>query len=355
MSARTKEDPQRVELPPFGHALSGAIGSALANFIVYPLDLATTHLQIARRKGKHTNGILETIRQLYQTEGEFSSLYSGILPDTVQTVLSNFIFFYAYSSLRGLFSKRNLKYGNKQSLSSAQELLVGALAGIISRFFTTPISVVTLRKQTLENTKAENPRENGNGITNEKDVGDSTRSKDRNTSAFPSTLSIIEDIFEEKGITGFWTGYRASVILTSNPSITYFLFQKFQALYLSFLQASSSPRNYLTALEVFLFSAFSKSIATMVTYPLIFAKTHLVYKETPGHGSKDKPTVQYKRIGNVIQHVLREEGIKGIYRGMKAQVIKGFFNHGLLYLLKDRVTLILIFILVKIRSKRLHQ
>jgi len=57
-----------------------------------------------------------------------------------------------------------------------EELIVGALAGIFSRFFTTPINNLVTRKQTAGQTSP-------NGQV-------------------PSSKQILMDIYNEKGITG---------------------------------------------------------------------------------------------------------------------------------------------------------
>jgi hypothetical protein len=57
-----------------------------------------------------------------------------------------------------------------------EELMVGALAGVFSRFFTTPMNNIVTRKQTAgQNTP------NGQ---------------------IPSSRQILKDIYNEKGITG---------------------------------------------------------------------------------------------------------------------------------------------------------
>ena len=57
-----------------------------------------------------------------------------------------------------------------------EELLVGALAGVFSRFFTTPMNNLVTRKQTSGQTSSDGKP--------------------------ASSASIIKDIYREKGITG---------------------------------------------------------------------------------------------------------------------------------------------------------
>lgn len=64
----------------------------------------------------------------------------------------------------------------EKTLGVVEELLVGALAGVFSRFFTTPMSNLVTRKQT-----------SGQNSPNGK---------------VASSTSIVKDIYNEKGITG---------------------------------------------------------------------------------------------------------------------------------------------------------
>ncbi|KAI9271693.1 mitochondrial carrier domain-containing protein, partial [Phascolomyces articulosus] len=288
-------------------AVSGAVGSTIANLFIYPLDISTTRLQLENKTKKR--GLLEVITSIYK-EGGLKALYAGLGADTLATVLSSFIYFYCYTALRNVQEKLNKNLGNRAQLNVAQELFLGAEAALISRFFTTPVSNVTTRLQTAS-------------------------SKDEYKKGFSE---IVKDIYKEKGIKGFWTGYRASILLVSNPSITYFVFEKAKAFYLRAYKKTS-----LGPLEVFLLSALAKTVATMVTYPVIFIRTNMVADSSKKEQQEDEKekgrSVQQQKEGMValIKHVIQRDGVVGLYKGMRAQITKGFFNQGIMFMIKDRV------------------
>jgi solute carrier family 25 (peroxisomal adenine nucleotide transporter), member 17 len=74
-------------LPPLVQAISGSLGSAAANSLVYPLDLVTTRLQTSR--SKHT-GLSKAVDILVEIVGRhgFGALYDGVDTDTAATLLS---------------------------------------------------------------------------------------------------------------------------------------------------------------------------------------------------------------------------------------------------------------------------
>ncbi|KAI8975959.1 mitochondrial carrier domain-containing protein [Pilobolus umbonatus] len=278
------------KLPPLGHAISGAIGSTIASLFIYPLDIATTRLQL--KEGSERKKTLRgTIEDIYHKEGGLKALYVGLEADTVATVLSSFIYFYCYTALRNVQEKLNSRLGKSTAeLDIVQELFLGAEAALISRLFTTPVSNMTTHFQT-------------NGINNKKSVKE-----------------IALEIMKEQGITGFWAGYRASIVLVSNPSITYFVFEKIKSFY------TRLGKRQLTSAQVFLFSACAKSLATMITYPFIFLRTQMVSQKESQQGMMD-----------TFRAVVERDGYRGLYKGMRAQIIKGFFNQGIMYMIKDYV------------------
>jgi adenine nucleotide transporter 17 len=136
---------------------------------------STTRLQL-KGDNEKKQGILETIKDIYEKEGGIKGLYAGLESDTLATVLSSFIYFYCYTALRNVQEKLNTNMGKSSAqLNVAQELFLGAEAALISRLFTTPVSNVTTRLQTAGH----------------------------NEKGFKETAL---DILKEKGITGFWTG-----------------------------------------------------------------------------------------------------------------------------------------------------
>ncbi|TGO90771.1 hypothetical protein BPOR_0051g00060 [Botrytis porri] len=333
-------------LPALGHAISGATGSAISNLCIYPLDLIITRLQVQRtlansssptsKQPQKYKSVADAFDKIYNEEGGIAGFYSGVLQDTSKSIADSFLFFlfYGYIRLKRLQSHSS----SKATLPALEELGVGALAGGLSKFFTTPLSNIVVRKQTHSMT-----------------ASSGTRS--------PTISSIISDIKEKKGITGLWSGYSASLILTLNPSLTFFLYE--------FLKRVFIPRDKRDdpgARITFLLAAVSKAIASSVTYPVSLAKARAQVdgssapvkkesveklsdnvKDAKKNGSKKAAQEAQKNLKdvskqakrNTIIHSLikiyKEEGIGGLYEGIGGEIIKGFLGHGLTMIVKDRV------------------
>lgn len=315
--------------------MSGAAGTALSNILVYPLDLVVTRLQVQRQIRKsfaeagssdgEYKGVIDALYKIYNKEGGLRALYAGVVQDTGKSVTDAFLFFLFYNYFR---DRRLRSSGSNTSLPVLDELAVGALAGAASRFFTTPISNIVTRKQTASMVSSTSP---------------------------PSVKQIADEIRAEKGYQGFWSGYSASLVLTLNPSITFFLYESFKRL------LPASKRENPSAATTFLMAALSKSIASVATYPFSLAKARSQISSKPPVNSKDAKEAasevrdasdkdSAQRAGKTarrtafeatifasVLNIYRSEGTAGLYEGVYGEILKGFFSHGITMLVKEGV------------------
>ena len=315
--------------------MAGSTGAALSNAFTYPLDLIITRLQIQRQLRKDStipeaneyNSIRDAAYKIYTREGGLGSFYTGLASDTSKTIVDSFLFFLAYKFLRQ--SRLESKGHNSRYLPVTDELGVGFLAGAFAKILTTPIANVVTRKQTLSMLSARSP----------------------NSPSKPATVrSIADDILSEKGIVGFWSGYSASLILTLNPSLTFFFYETFKRAALPKSQRSNpSPQ------ATFILAACSKAIASSITYPFSLAKSRAQsskdaqndieeVKDAPEKVSGDKTKgsnagrkAARSTVFGTILTIARAEGLSALYEGLGGEVMKGFFSHGLTMIVKEAV------------------
>ncbi|KAF2803352.1 mitochondrial carrier [Mytilinidion resinicola] len=325
-------------LPALGHALSGAAGTAISKLLIYPLDLVITRLQVqAQFQDPSTptptsadyTSLLDAATKIYNNEGGIAAFYSGVVPDTAKSVADSFLFFLAYNYLR---SRRLTSRGSARTLPALDEIAVGMLAGAFSKLWTTPVQNIVTRKQTAAMVASQDPM--------------ATASPDL------SLRDIALQIRHEKGLQGFWSGYSASLVLTLNPAVT-FLLHKILLRALVPRARREDPGARVT----FLVAALSKSVASAVTYPFSLAKTRAqVSRQAPseavGQTSESEKKVvkegealiaakakraRQRTVFSTILRVAKTEGVAALYHGLGAEMLKGFFSHGLTMLMKDRI------------------
>ncbi|KAK8176938.1 mitochondrial carrier protein, partial [Phyllosticta citrichinensis] len=333
---RPSRAPLGPALPALGHATSGAIGSAIANLLIYPLDVVITRLQVQSRSWGQNDGkkreqdddsyadIADAVRTMYGREGGVAAFYSGVADSLVKSVLDSFLFFLAYNMLRHA-RQGMLGLARNRSLPVLEEIGVGMLAGAAAKLCTTPVQNVVTRKQTAAMAAARQRHNDSISSDNGKAGGGKATG--------PSARAIAAQIWREKGWAGFWAGYSASLILTVNPALT-FLLQGSLLRLLVPREKRKSPGARLT----FLMAAASKAVASTITYPVSVAKTRA---QAGGHGEggrrqHDKRKARATIFGAIVA-MARREGPAGLYRGLLGEVLKGFFTHGLTMLMKEHI------------------
>lgn len=361
-----------IGLPALGHALAGSAGTALSHLLLYPLDLVITRLQVQQQlktpgeapsaakeadDAEYTS-LIDAANKIYKHEGGLQAFWNGCLTDTTKSVIDSFLFFLAYTALR---QRQQQKLGSR-SLPVFQELSVGIAAGALSKLVTTPIQQIVTRKQTAALVAAR----------------DKTASLPPDMASRLSVTDIFLQIRSERGIKGFWAGYSASLILTLNPALTFMLQNILRKTLLP-----RSKREKPGPKLLFLIAAVSKAAASTVTYPFSLAKSRAQvsgpvaeetqhqppsYLEKPDLESKSKLTARSKKVLRVVfsqqlaqlaimrslRNIYRSEGLKGLYSGLDAEVVKGFLGHGLSQVLKERIHVLIIsayYMLLKATSR----
>ncbi|KAG0148832.1 hypothetical protein CROQUDRAFT_654439 [Cronartium quercuum f. sp. fusiforme G11] len=373
-------------LPPLAQATTGAIGSVFSNALLYPLDLITTRMQTRPlRSGMRARGSETTwarpglVRQVSAANSEQSYLtnnttrsgvsrrrnyktirdsfltilrtepdglrafYHGILIDTCATLLSSFIYFYVYTSLRKLSAaakRHRAKISPGSSLSSLEsvleELMIGAVAGMMCKACTCPLSNITVRIQaskptprpppTVMNTPMSEypPSRAGSGSDSDSDSDDEHSDRSR------GVLAIIAAIKRERGWLGYWSGFSNNCILTLNPSITFYLIKLF-------------ARRRPTLAGTFLGSAIASSCATILTYPLILSKTLVQTKA----GKQSAYAI--------LRHRLLVSGgdwRAALFMGLSGQLAKGFIGQGVTMSVKSQLEKLMVLLYARIRARR---
>lgn len=153
------------------------------------------------------------------------------------------------SYIKRLTSK--LPAGSKlPPLSTAAELLLGAVAGALAQIFTIPVSVIATRQQVG---RVEKPKSSNTSDTSS-DSGSDTPPDD-------SFLGVAREIIEEEGVTGLWLGIKPGLVLTVNPAITYGAFERVKSLVL-LAKGNAKLSPWLS----FVIGALSKTLATIVRF-----------------------------------------------------------------------------------------
>jgi len=96
--------------------------------------------------------------------------------------------------------------------------------------------------------------------------------------------------------------------------------------------------------------ALSKSLATIVTQPLIVAKVGLQSRPPPARAGKP-----FKTFQEVMAYIIEHEGYMGLFKGIGPQLMKGLLVQGLLMMTKERVELLFVVLFAYLRTVKQKQ
>ncbi|PWY99963.1 hypothetical protein BCV70DRAFT_217012 [Testicularia cyperi] len=359
------------QLPPFAQATAGALGSITSNTLVYPLDLLSTRCQTQSRGRDGKAGyqsISAALGEIVKQNG-VKGLYQGLGSDTISNTLSNFLFFYFRSFfMETVKERKKLKLGAAGAaagsgkgkgkapnivITAAEDLAIGALAGIVSRFFTTPLSNVTVRMQTAANPKQkqQQQQQSSSKTKPEKDAGevpqsptlggsDSESDDEGGYAESAGILDVLREIVSEKGWLGLWSGFETAAMLSISPALTFYSTNA-----VSSVLIPKHRRDKPSSLETFLTSAIGNSISTMIVFPLILCKTRLQWRSPSGRK-------MYRNLIDVVRKTLKRGGIKGLYQGLDSQLVKGLFSFGTTMMVKARIETLFVMLYLYLRNKQ---
>ncbi|TYJ96048.1 peroxisomal adenine nucleotide carrier 1-like [Cucumis melo var. makuwa] len=292
------------DLESLSEATSGAIGALVSTTVLYPLDTCKTKYQ-AENQSEHQRKYRNISDVLWEaiSTGHVGSLYQGLGTKNFQSFISSFIYFYGYSFLKRIYLKRS---GNKK-IGTKANLIVAAAAGACTVVLTQPLDTASSRMQTSE---------------------------------FGKSKGLWKTLAE-----GTWSeafdGLGISLLLTSNPSIQYTVFdqlkQRLLRTKLTHESGIESSPEALSAFSAFVLGALSKCVATILTYPAIRCKIVIQAAESDEETNEDKQHGDKKSVSGALNTIWKREGLLGFFKGLNAQILKTVLSSALLLMIKEKV------------------
>ncbi|KVI09908.1 Mitochondrial carrier domain-containing protein [Cynara cardunculus var. scolymus] len=315
------------------NGLAGAGGGIIAQLITYPLQTVNTRQQTDRdpKKEKKKAGTVEQMYQVIQQEG-WGRLYGGLTPSLVGTACSQLVIdddddheqkvnsaqVFAKSKAEATALRRKKEGAGDGSVGMLSSLMVAAMSGCVNVLLTNPIWVVVTRMQT--HTK-KSPLNQVQPIVSEHAIVGGIEPPPYATS------HAVQEVFDEAGIWGFWKGVFPTLVMVSNPSIQFMLYETLLKKLKQRRASSQSNKG------VFLLGALAKLGATVVTYPLLVVKSRLQAKQAIGVDKKH----QYKGTLDAILKMIRYEGLHGFYKGMNTKIVQSVLAAAVLFMVKEEL------------------
>ena len=153
-------------------------------------------------------------------------------------------------------------------LSTAAELILGAVAGALAQIFTIPVAVIATRQQigrSLDKPKKSKGKGKAadleaNGAASAASHAEKEGEEEDYDDSF---LGVAREIIAEEGVTGLWLGLKPGLVLTVNPAITYGMYERVKSVML-LAKGETNVNAKLSPWMAFTVGALSKALATVV-------------------------------------------------------------------------------------------
>ena len=275
-------------LDSFADGCAGASGGISAITLFYPLNIIRTKLQT----DDPTLGrsLLEVVKDLKRTSNvEFgnpiSGFYRGWWGQIVALGCSNFVYFYSYHCLKIIVQNRY----ELDSIDPVSNLTVGAVAGVINVLLTTPLWAVSTRLAVQ-----------------------AKKGLRKGSKPYLGMIDGLTRMCRREGFWGMWKSVVPNLILVSNPTIHFFVYERVRIVMSRIAKRRGSA---LSSLEFFFMGAIAKTVATFLTYPL-----QVVQSQLRNDAKSEKGKQKYKGTFDCLVKIYQVAGFAGWFRGLFAKL-----------------------------------
>lgn len=275
----------------FVHAISGTAGGSISMSIFYPLDVIRTHQQVEKT----------SITDLINEQG-IGSLYKGLQSVLTSLAVSNFVYFYTNNLMKVILRKIT----GEKSISVGQNLFVASLAGVVNVLLTCPLWVANTRIKLQKNASA----------------------RDSTIKPYAGLIDCMDRIYREEGAIALWNGAGSSLMLVSNPTINFVVYDKVKQVIDQ--RARDSGRKHLTSFEIFTTGAIAKALATILTYPIQVAQSRQ-------RANRDKSGSTFMNTFTILGNIFAKDGILGWFAGMNAKLVQTILTAAFQFLCYEQI------------------
>ncbi|KAH3680408.1 hypothetical protein WICMUC_000339 [Wickerhamomyces mucosus] len=266
--------------------IAGGFAGAISRTVVSPFERAKILFQLQGQGKANYNGMFPTIHKMYKDEG-FKGLFRGNGLNCIRIFPYSAVQFYVYQKIKLSW----LDYGEKE-LNNFQRLVAGGTCGVASVAVTYPLDLVRTRLsiQTANLAKLE-------------------KSKIKINEKPPGFVKLMLDIYKNEG--GFLALYRGiwptTLGVAPYVAINFAVYEQLKELI-----PNSTPMTKL------LLGAISGGIAQTIMYPLDILRRRFQVINM----SNNELGFQYKSVSDALVQIYKKEGVKGMYKGLTANLFK---------------------------------
>ncbi|KAJ2555794.1 mitochondrial ornithine carrier protein [Coemansia sp. RSA 1933] len=196
------------------------------------------------------------------------------------------------------------KHQEKAKASGIEDLAYGSLAGMMGKFVEYPFDTVKVRLQTSE------------------------------TKVFSGTMDCLAQTWRNEGFQGFYRGLTSPLVgAMAENAIAFYAYNRLQTV---IRMVTKTPENAELSLpQLFVSGGLSGALCAFVISPVELVKCKLQVENVQGYGAsateaaaESAGKVKFTGPLSVVGHLLRTQGIAGIYKGITPTVAREVLGVG---------------------------
>ncbi|CAG9817668.1 unnamed protein product [Phaedon cochleariae] len=238
--------------------------------------------------------IVQCLRHIVRHEGPMA-LFKGLGPNLVGVAPSRAVYFCTYSQAKLFWN------GLLPPDSPVVHVCSASCAGFAASTLTNPIWFVKTRLQL-----------------------------DVNGQSGDTAMQVVRRIYAQSGFLGFYKGITASYMGITETIVHFVIYEAIKAELMAHRSHVSDEKSSKDFLEFMMAGAISKTVASCIAYPHEVARTRL-------REEGNKYTGFWQSLGLVF----KEEGVRGIYRGLTTQLVRQIPNTAIMMSTYEAVVYIL--------------
>ncbi|XP_012945487.1 mitochondrial thiamine pyrophosphate carrier [Aplysia californica] len=301
---------EKVQLSHTEHALAGAVTGAVTRAGCQPLDVLKIRFQLqveplTKSQSSKYQGITQAVSSIVKEEG-VKALWKGHIPAQVLSILYGVVQYASFEVLtEGCWHVLPAWYCTRYR--SVNHTICGGISGCLSMAFVHPVDVIRTRFVAQGEPKV-----------------------------YKSAADAFRVIVRTEGVRGFYRGFVPAMSLIG-PQIgfQFGLYSLFTDLWhrAKGLWGGSPPES----LESLLCGTGSGFCSKLLVYPLDVVKKRL---QVQGFEAARRPfgaVRHYSGMINCLVCVVKEEGLRGLYKGLSPSLLKSASVAGLNFCLYEQV------------------
>jgi solute carrier family 25 phosphate transporter 23/24/25/41 len=288
-----------LQTDPYLSFICGGAAGALSRTAVSPMERVKVLFQVQGSGSgqSYKKGTLSTIAQIYREEG-YKGLFRGNGINCIRIVPYTAIQYSVYENLKQILTN------GERNLSTSEKLLCGMVGGIASVGGTYPMDLVKTRLSVLTARSLK-------GLNSENTVV-----KKIDLSMWGNLKTIY---LKEGGIKGLYRGFiPTSLGVAPYVSLNFSIFEKMKEDFKYIYPNWQNESKTIETSVILLIGALSGGIAQSMVYPFDILRRRFQVA-TMNDGSLG---FKYNNTLHALTSIVKQEGIKGLYKGWTANMWK---------------------------------